>query len=58
MASEACCSAGKPVHLNYEPRGNLDKIGELPVYHSGSGNLGVVIIPDIFGFGEKQVMLL
>ncbi|GIM08494.1 hypothetical protein Vretimale_12510 [Volvox reticuliferus] len=55
MASEACCAAGKPVQLNYEPRGKFEKIGDLPIYRSGSGNLGVVLIPDIFGFGEKQV---
>ncbi|EFJ49549.1 hypothetical protein VOLCADRAFT_89871 [Volvox carteri f. nagariensis] len=55
MASEACCSAGKPVQLDYEPKGKFDKVGDLPIYRSGSGNLGLVIIPDIFGFGQKQV---
>ncbi|GIL52735.1 hypothetical protein Vafri_8489 [Volvox africanus] len=55
MASDACCAAGKPVQLDYEPKGKLEKISDLPIYLSGSGNLGVVLIPDIFGFGEKQV---
>ncbi|PNW72163.1 hypothetical protein CHLRE_16g679800v5 [Chlamydomonas reinhardtii] len=53
--SEACTAAGAPVVSDYEPKGTFTKAGSTDVYHSGSGALGVVIVPDIFGFGHKQV---
>ncbi|KXZ55628.1 hypothetical protein GPECTOR_2g1178 [Gonium pectorale] len=55
MSSKACCDAGKPVQINYEPKGKFSKAGDLPIYQTGSGERGVVVVPDIFGFGEKQV---
>ncbi len=56
MASDACCSAGKPVTHDYNPVGKQSKLsGDLPIYESGSGPYGVIIIPDIFGFNYKQV---
>ncbi|KAG2501606.1 hypothetical protein HYH03_000111 [Edaphochlamys debaryana] len=60
MASEACCSAGSPVKHEYTPLGQFSTLkvashADLPIYRSGSGKLGIVLVTDIFGFGSKQV---
>jgi hypothetical protein len=55
MASRACCAAGAPVRLNYEPVGAITEEGGVKYYLVGSGPAGVVIVTDIFGFDYKQV---
>jgi hypothetical protein len=55
MASSACCDAGQPVTSEYTPQGSFSSVGDLPIYSSGKGDKGVVIIYDIFGFAYSQV---
>ncbi len=40
---------------DYSPVGKLSSLGDLPIYESGAGPYGVIIIPDIFGFSYTQV---
>ncbi|PNW72164.1 hypothetical protein CHLRE_16g679750v5 [Chlamydomonas reinhardtii] len=53
--SEACAAAGAPVVSTYEPKGTFERAGSTEIYHSGSGALGLVMVPDVFGFAHKQV---
>jgi hypothetical protein len=39
----------------YTPKGTFTAIDDMNLYTSGSGEKGVVIVYDIFGFDYKQV---
>lgn len=38
----------------YQANGSEGKIGELPIYHVGSGEKAVLILPDIFGWAQNK----
>jgi hypothetical protein len=39
----------------YTPKGTFTTVDDMKLYTSGSGEKGVVIVYDIFGFGFNQV---
>ncbi|KAG2501607.1 hypothetical protein HYH03_000112 [Edaphochlamys debaryana] len=55
-APPACCASRKPLEHAYATQGRLEQLGDLPVYASGrpGSQLGLVMIPDIFGFEFHQ----
>jgi hypothetical protein len=55
MASSACCDAGEPLAIEYAPKGTFTSVGDLPIYTTGAGAKGVVVVYDIFGFAYNQV---
>mmetsp|Transcript_32629 Transcript_32629/g.91642 ORF Transcript_32629/g.91642 Transcript_32629/m.91642 type:complete len:245 (+) Transcript_32629:88-822(+) len=52
-----CCPAGSWPACKapdaYEPKGTTDKIGDLPIYHVGQGEKGVLLLPDVFGWSSN-----
>lgn len=59
--SGSCCPPGSwpavqvAEGYNYDKKGKMSKIGDdLPVYTVGTGEKGVIILPDIFGWSQMK----
>jgi len=48
----ACCEAGVPKPSNYNPKGQIINLGDLPLYQVGTGKKAIILCYDIFGWNE------